>query len=468
MLIKDKEIQLQKLLLDTSNYRFGSNTANNQKEAIEKLIGIKGMPEKIYNLSEHITKNGLNPTDLPIAIIDSDDFYTILEGNRRLLALKFLTNPSSCPNTKIRLKIEQLKSGISFPLPKLVKCIVFHDRKDANTWIQLKHNGENKGIGTVEWDSIAKDAYQERNGKKKSIGRQILEFAKNSDYISKDLKHNLHKLNITNIDRLFNGTPARTALGLTKNQGILESNISSLELSKTIEYMLHLMLSDDFSVSDIYHKTDQEKFIKNRIPEEFMPDLSQKQSKSWRMHDLNGAEKTQDKIKPNTKPKAPRSKPESSNRKYLIDFTLKIPDKRINEIYIELKNKLNVHETPNACSILQRVFLELSTDFFIKHNDISRKDNGKKLISDSSSSLATKIIQTTHYLEKESNLNKQQAANIRKVANNADRLFSINSLNQFVHSYEFQPVPSELNKMMDNWSPYIKAIWSNSCPSAKK
>ena len=67
---------------------------------------IKDQQEKIVNLSDDILKDGLDPTNLPIIISEPtlNDIYIVLEGNRRVVALKILNNPELIPQEEKAIK----------------------------------------------------------------------------------------------------------------------------------------------------------------------------------------------------------------------------------------------------------------------------------------------------------------------------------------------------------------------------
>ena len=89
-------IKVANLLLNPTNYRFSPQT--NQREAIEVMLKDQG--EKLYKLAEDIVENGLNPSeDLMVTPIEDGNatqkLYKVLEGNRRITALKLLSIPEN-------------------------------------------------------------------------------------------------------------------------------------------------------------------------------------------------------------------------------------------------------------------------------------------------------------------------------------------------------------------------------------
>ena len=92
---KIQRIKITNLSLDLKNYRF--NPQNSQREAIKEMLKGKG-GEKLYRLAKADVTEGLNPSEmLMIAPIEDETagrvMYKVLEGNRRVTALKLLGIP---------------------------------------------------------------------------------------------------------------------------------------------------------------------------------------------------------------------------------------------------------------------------------------------------------------------------------------------------------------------------------------
>ena len=467
-----KEIDVNDLLLDSENARYGGDVAENQREAISKLLQIKDMGKKVLKLAAHIAENGLDPTELPLVIpLPSRKGvrtqYIVTEGNRRTLAIKLLHNPNLAPNDAYRKKFEQITSLAIKRSVSKVQCSVVLTREAADQWVYIKHTGQNDGVGRVDWDGKAKDAYRARTGKKKSAGRQILDYIEADKSFSSEIKRDLVNVDITNISRLFQGSPAKKAFGLVQKNGFLESETPLDEFRTIVEHVLELMLDKDFKVKNIYHKADQEKFIQNSVPKDILPlhENRLEKNQTWKISHLDASSLTKEqkqgvvpKAKVRTKNKGTvRSKAQSKNRIRLIDFPLKINDKRCNHIYGELRNDLSVHDCPNAVSVLFRVFLELTCDLYIEKHKLHRNDNRKPLTRDDK--LRIKVEHIANDLEAAEVLSKHQAAAIRKSSSLKNELVSVDSLNKYIHASELSPIPTELNTLMDNWGPFFKAIW---------
>jgi hypothetical protein len=167
-------------------------------------------------------------------------------------------------------------------------------------------------------------------------------------------------------------------------------------------------------------------------------------------------------------------------RKHLIISSLYIPDRRINDIYDELKRKLYVDNTPNAVAVLFRVFLECSVDCYIEKNKIFVKDNiqlaGKvlKVVDHLEELLVQKYLQengivkpTTDDLKKATQ--KVKLKEIRKVATKDNNsVLSVTTFHDFVHDYKTSPISSELKKYWENLDSFFVALWKSFSQTRKK
>jgi hypothetical protein len=171
--------------------------------------------------------------------------------------------------------------------------------------------------------------------------------------------------------------------------------------------------------------------------------------------------------KPNTG--SPASKKEVSKRsvnhkrKSLIpkSCVLSIPTIRIDRIYRELQ-RMDVDVYPNSCSVLLRVFIELSFDHYCKSAKILLKKtsidkNGNKSSRDLN--LREKIIEATQHMESNGIADKNELRGIRSLSGAKNSIVSLENLHAFVHNDLFNPVSSELMLIWDNIQSAIEKIW---------
>ncbi|MDO6963993.1 ParB N-terminal domain-containing protein [Rhizobium alvei] len=135
----------EQLSLDRKNPRFGLEVAQSEAEALAILLEKANLKE----LWDSIAERGYEPYE-PLVATEEDGELVVLEGNRRLAAVKFLLDPDLAPNEIARRKIPQLAAD------KLATCesvpvIVVENREKASGYIGFKHVN-----GPTRWSSLAK------------------------------------------------------------------------------------------------------------------------------------------------------------------------------------------------------------------------------------------------------------------------------------------------------------------------
>ncbi|MGP6204782.1 ParB/Srx family N-terminal domain-containing protein [Microbacterium sp. F2] len=150
--------------VDEHNPRFAEPVLG-QREAINALLS-QG-PGKLLNLAEDIAVLGqLDPINPPIVMREGSR-VVVLEGNRRFAALKLLRNPdiAIAPATQkalARIRKKAIDLGQTGEGPGQVDCYVVDDRDAAQRWIELRHTGQNDGVGTDPWNSYQSAAFRPR------------------------------------------------------------------------------------------------------------------------------------------------------------------------------------------------------------------------------------------------------------------------------------------------------------------
>lgn len=92
-----KIILLSDILINPKNPRFDPVT--NQTKAIQLMLDEK--EAEIKKLAKDIIEKGLNPTKNLIMLHKNNKFLT-MEGNRRIICLRLLNNPSITQNADLR------------------------------------------------------------------------------------------------------------------------------------------------------------------------------------------------------------------------------------------------------------------------------------------------------------------------------------------------------------------------------
>lgn len=450
--MKDRTITIPNLLFNTNNYRY--EPQGSQHDALVKLL--EDMGDKIFALAQDIAEHGLNPAEalLVIPAIDNNKLYVVLEGNRRLCALKCTENPSIIPGEFLALKNKfiKLKKKIGSDLIKDVRCVICQDESEAQVWIKRKHEGALNGIGTVTWNAQQKQRFEELVEGKSSDALQIISLLQQSPLIEDSLKDQLQNINISNLARLIDDPYVRTSLGLEKNDGRLIANVVYEELIKGLKKIVVDVLDSTFKVSTIYTK-EQRKVYVDALVAEWGFDKTKKADSPWAIDNPSAADK-------GGAPTPPSSKPARKKRtvRTMIPANCNLPITipKISSIFNELKS-LPVDKFPFSCAILLRVFLELSLDAYIDSFHIVY--GNASTACDSPESLRQKFQRVLNELQQNHKCSQSQYQGIRREMKDECSIISVETLNAFVHNKTFSPKVDNLIKGWNNIQVFFEILW---------
>ncbi|HBG74135.1 MAG TPA: hypothetical protein DDW79_01570 [Anaerolineae bacterium] len=457
VILHEENISIPRLLVDTKNPRF-PEVQPNQREAIRTMAKTQG--EKVLALAHHLRDNGPNPANLLIVIPSDEDEgkYIVLDGNRRLTALKLLETPSIAEGAldrKTYLKFTELsKEYKTKPISEL-SCIVMDSRDVADPWIELIHRGYQSGAGLVEWDGQVAARYDARKGNKPTaFALQVLDFVRINTDLSEATNQKIEagKFPITNLSRLINTPYVRNRLGINIRDDEIVTGQSKDGVLKGLTRVVEDLGSGRVTVSDIKRQSQRIDYINNLQPSE-LPQPEKASSDEQPLSLVANARKQQT---PFPSPKPGGTGIQSTNRSTLIpkNCRLKVIQPRLVLIYKELR-QLNLDEFINSAAVMLRVFMELSLDYFIEHNLTSwtqqKIDN---------SSLAQKLLGVANHFEQSKVMTKQQLEPIKKAAGGQTLLAaSITTLNGYIHNRFTTPGATELKTAWDDLQPFMEKLW---------
>ena len=138
-------LDLELLEFDKDNPRLPSNVRGRDDDSILEYLATK---TRIENLMSSIGENGFFRGEA-IVVMPSGDEYTVIEGNRRLAALRLLQDP-----TLVRIpRIERVaKEAVNKPTD--VPVYVVQSRDDTLQYLGFRHIS-----GVQRWDPLAKARY---------------------------------------------------------------------------------------------------------------------------------------------------------------------------------------------------------------------------------------------------------------------------------------------------------------------
>ncbi|HGF5158150.1 TPA: hypothetical protein ACF339_003806 [Vibrio parahaemolyticus] len=495
-------INVNNLLLDLDNSRF-PNQPENQRQAIVFMLKQQG--DKLFKLAKDIIEFGLDPSERLVVVKDESENYVVVEGNRRVTTLKLLQNIDMVEEDKTTRKIKNLLAS-NPEIPQAVECVVYQqDDEGYEHWVNLKHTGENDGVGRVHWKGQEVDRHRAKHGET-SFGNQLITFISKEPDIKSSIKGNTSKLKITNITRLLGDPAVRERLALHMVTGSLFCKCPKSQFVERITKLLDEMLETDdsgkiqFTVNRIKKKDDRKDFMSQLnivAPEDSL-------SSSWKLTDPksynpksttkdsgdNGSGKsnsdsnegaptpkggnkpqgdeegqkpkgnTPDSEKPNegaAQPKPSNGKSKlapNPNRNILIPSSCKltIDDKKCSGLFRELKNKLTFEDHRFSISVLIRVFLEMSVGHYMDKRQI-KLQNPKK------TGLHDKVVAVVDDLLSSKRITGQEATSLKASSNNYFKASGAGQ--QYVHNLFMMPDKVSINTMWDNLEPLFKGIWQD-------
>ncbi|MGL5741779.1 MAG: hypothetical protein ACRCXC_04130 [Legionella sp.] len=487
-MVEVKNISINKLLLDLENPRF-TKEVGSQRAAINLMLEMQ--EEKIIRLAKDIAANGLDPSENLMVYENKEDpgFYTVAEGNRRTTALKLLMQPTLSESTRICKVFSGIKESSIQSITK-ISCVIFDDEKYEH-WVNLKHTGDNKGVGRERWTTPEADRYKAKHGKI-SFQSQLYAFMLQQEDEYSEIIKNKNFVRATNLSRLFNDKKTMTRFGLTSLDGYLYSCMPYQDFVDSFKKVLEVMTEispdkskPDFNVKRIYLSYDREVFL-NEIGINPTPTS---QTTRWRLNDPDAKKILTNTKEPETDPIGDKNTKEtghttaqtsskntdqvknkindtpfksaiSSNRNILIPHTVKLNfhgNTKCAKIFYELKNKMTHDSTPVSISVMLRVFIELSLTNLIDKKHIKYKDAPR------APGLHDKVVMCCDYLRELKILTQSQCSAI--CAFSKAKLSSNGTIQQYVHNQHGSPSKDIVNTEWDNFQPLIEAVWSSTAQS---
>lgn len=177
-MIELKEIAVSNLLLDLQNPRLAVGQQN-QPDTLHAMLRAEG--PKTLALAESIAKEGLSPMERLVVMPSEQDAgrFMVLEGNRRLTALKILSEPSLVSPMLSAQQQKKLKSwSTEYKKHEVdqIECVVFASRETAKPWLERRHRGDQGGLGIVRWGATEAARFDARQSGKYSVELQVLDY----------------------------------------------------------------------------------------------------------------------------------------------------------------------------------------------------------------------------------------------------------------------------------------------------
>lgn len=144
-----KNIKLENLKFDEKNPRLPIRLqgVTNENQIIDYMVKYGNIVELMLSIAE----TGYSDAEPLLVVKDHDENYIVVEGNRRLSALKLLSNPEL---SKVRVgSINEVILNAKH-IPTEIPCILYNKREDVLDYLGYRHI-----TGVKDWGALEKARY---------------------------------------------------------------------------------------------------------------------------------------------------------------------------------------------------------------------------------------------------------------------------------------------------------------------
>lgn len=443
----------------------------NLRDFVEDIIQEDGDKANFMDLVRSIATNGFIPAD-PIVVWkdQKNDRYYVAEGNRRVLALKLLRDPSKAPReirgtvkglAKVWTRVDKIHVNIA---PSLEDAEWYISQRNSTSSI-LKRWSRLQQMRWIEFlyekYSCNPDILEQKSNMTLSEMEQIIRYIRllnlvNEEQVKSVLtedeyrKATAHTFPITIFERFFNLSKVRETWGFDfDGPNISFKNKTGFLVAFT--EVIKRIVSTNPNI-----KLDTRNVSADKIDAllETLPEVNLDVSEPFKVGDKGEPEP-----EPTPGPE-PQSEPKLTHRelkgnlnrnKLILSFyQLNTSESRLSQLFYELK-RLSVNSYVSVCAAAVRIFLELAILDFIQSEglveEFQRRDGKelKKIL------LKTRIDFLTRYSKlKDNKIAKKILLNLI----NEKETYSLDILNGYVHSKSTE----YLNKQ------YLNGFWDHIFP----
>lgn len=404
----------------------------------------------VYELAKGIAENGFFPDEVIIVFRENELNRYVLEGNRRVAALKLLLNPDGAPE-KLKRKFRILSRSVDRSLIKKVQAVVAPSREEATPIIIEKHTH----APIKKWSVLMEAGYvgniidnspeekEKLEGMKIDVSRFIrmhrmyqlaCSLATELPDDVTDFLRNKEKFPFTTVERLYNNPNVRKTLGISDDL----KKISDLKRFKE--------LYKDILTDIARKKEDSRSLDKDTDREDYVKELSEKLAPSeGTTKPITVAQvlkQTEDKREEfEQKEREPRSRSKKEPKGIIPSgFAFRLDQgASVRKLCDELK-KLPVKDYPNTSAASLRVLLEKSLRLFLKMKGVKsipapiipRNKNDEVNLSDAQLGPMLEYVANRNVMIIDDN-NLKKALRKFKMSNGPSSLFTLNNI---IHNEE--------------------------------
>lgn len=356
-----QKVKITDLFLDPGNIRLQIEYKSSQEAIIHDLF----LNEDAMQVLEIIVRHGLFPDEVPV-VIKEDKKLVVMEGNRRVAALKVLARPEIVPTKEAAIR-QLLKSAGH--IVKELEVVVAPDRDSVQPLLAIKHTQKTRRPwkplrqayfykAELESGQTVQDLRKEHPNVDIDKFLRLINIHKiaksiqyDSDQITRKV-HNERRFPATTIERLYEDKQVRDFLGFEFDKdGEVKINIKKTEFEKGFKKIVQDIVDKIVDSRALNSEKNRRDYLA-RFPMSATPNKTKggniTTTKDFKEKIVNKAEK-----KTRLAPKD-------------IQFTLQSAG--VKRMLIELQG-IDYHRFPNASHDLLISFLECALKAYFDHNN---------------------------------------------------------------------------------------------------
>lgn len=465
----DEELEkVTELELDPKNPRIppGLPEPVSQRALIHELVD----HDKVFALAQDIAERGYIPVESLVGVKKDGKKY-IVEGNRRLAALKLLISPEMAPEKSIAKFRALAKAGNK---PQRVRVLYAPSREAAAPLILQRHTREQ-----IERWSVLMQArfYRSLVTSGEQLPALAVQYGVTVDEIKSFLRtdemyqiacamelspevrkkvRDSRSFPGSLLQRIIGYPRLREALGIEfDSSGRVKGTVNKEEFKKGYSRVLGDIALDVMNSRTLNSAADADQYVKTMGSDK--PDRSKKGS--FGLGDFSGGRTTTGTSGGTPGPR-PKTKGRSGSNAIPSGIKCAVSSRRIKEVFDELR-RLKVDKFPNACAVLLRILLELCV---YHHMDKTGKlkpilakardnENKKKDWSPSLRQMLNPLLEDSQI-----EINPLALKRIRKLMSDQNSPLSLDDLDSFVHNKYTMPTVRDIHNLWETLEDLFKLL----------
>lgn len=424
--MEERTVSIADLRLDGLNPRL--EPTSGEREIIAALIAEQG--DKLLNLADDIATHGLSPIDGVLVIQGPKSSYIVVEGNRRVAALKLLANPNLTDRPAFADRFRAIATGRTPPTS--VPIVLAPSRTDAKHWQDLRHAGEMEGRGTVRWNAEAVQRFRRTPGNDADRGIRFAEAIQKAFPANPSLQDDLKTVRrdrITTLGRLAKDPTYRDRAGIQITDAGLVVHHPEEAIERGIARVLR-DLATTHGVTEMKTKPMRREYlasISDDLPAEATYSAVGKTLASPAV--LAPPPITTRSGRPIKPPKSLFAGVSAAN-----------VGPRVQSILRELQ-LLDIEKNPNSAAVLTRVLLELVVTAVVEKNGWPKGN------------LRAMVKTCLHKVDPTGSHDRFQR--VRIGLDDGTSLLAIASIQAMVHNPDVWPAPVDLRAIASGYTPFV-------------